>query len=62
MKNDDLNNFFDFFTKETKEIEEVKVDEVKEVVVNTVTKSQRKALMTEEEFDEFFKDIYKTLK
>jgi hypothetical protein len=62
MKNDDLNNFFDFFTKETKEIEEVKVDEVKEVVVNPITKSQKGAIMSLEEFNEKFKDIYETLK
>jgi hypothetical protein len=59
MKNNDLlNKYFEFFTDK---VEEVKVDEIKEVVVNNITKSQRKALMTEEEFDEFFKDIYKDL-
>ena len=53
MKDDELlNKYFDFFTDE-----EIKVDEIKEVVVNTVTKSQKRALMTEQEFDEFFKDI-----
>jgi hypothetical protein len=61
MKNQELNNkFHQFFGEEN--IEEIKVDEVKEVVVNPVTKSERKAIMTEEEFDEKFKDIYKTLK
>jgi hypothetical protein len=56
MKNNDLlNKYFQFFTDEVDE--EIKVDEIEEVVVNTVTKSQKRALMTEEEFDEFFKDI-----
>jgi hypothetical protein len=60
MKNNELlNKYFDFFTDEV--IEEVKVDEIKEVVVNTVTKSQKRPTMSEEAFDEFFKDIYADL-
>jgi hypothetical protein len=61
MKNNDLNNKFSQFFGEV-ETEEVKVDEVKEVVVNKVTKSQKGAIMSLEEFNEKFKDIYETLK
>jgi D-hexose-6-phosphate mutarotase len=61
MKNQELNNkFHQFFGEE--DIEEVKVDEVKEVVVNPITKSQKGAIMSLEEFNEKFKDIYETLK
>ena len=60
MKNNELNNKFSQFFEEV--VEETKVDEIKEVVVNKVTKSQKGAIMSEEAFDEFFKDIYETLK
>ena len=57
MENNDLHKkYLQFFTDEVAE-----EDEVKEVVANPVTKSQRKAIMSEEAFDEFFKEIYEDL-
>lgn len=54
MKNAELFTKYNKFFSETPEEVIIKIDEVKEVVVNQVTKSQKKPIMSEEEFDKIF--------
>lgn len=54
MKNNELLTKYNMFFGETPEEVNIKIDEVKEVVINQVTKSQKKPIMSEEEFDKIF--------
>ena len=54
MRNDELLIKYNKFFGETPEEVNIKIDEVKEVVINQVTKSQKKPIISEEEFDKIF--------
>ena len=54
MRNNELLTKYNMFFGETPEEVNIKIEEVKEVVINQVTKSQKKPIMSEEEFDKIF--------